>query len=315
MDDLNLMYVFEALWRDRSVSVAAENLGVSQAAVSGSLKRLRQQYGDKMFILVGRRMEPTAFCENIARPLLDALAMVRQTRKEQAPFEPSHARRLFTIRTRDIGEAVSLPPIVSLLLKKAPGIKIRTVFYAIEETLNGLGSGRIDLALGFLPSLEIGIHRALLFSQRYVCVMRADHPIANGKLTTALFLEQEHLLVEYSGSGHIVLERALIDAGARHRIRLRMPQYLAAPHFVIATDLVWMVPEVLAKTLAQHYPLAIKQLPLPLPEFEVAIYWHDRLHRDPANKWLRQLLISTLAEPRELDSFAKARPVQRTNSR
>lgn len=290
MKDLNLLYVFEAVWRDRSVTAAAERLGLTQAAVSGSLKRLREEYDDKLFTLVGRKMEPTPLATDMAPQLLDALSLARKTRAERGRFDPSTARRMFTVRTRDVGEAVCLPRVVRALGESAPGIQLRTVFRPIPETLAGMAAGQIDLALGFVPSLETGIHRRLLFEQHYVCVMRRGHPLADKKLTAERFSQAEHLLVEYSGSGHQQLERALVNAGARNRIKVRMPQYLAAPHFVIESDLLWSVPAVLAETLALHYPLMMKPHPLDLPKFEVSVYWHDRYHRDPANKWLRDFV-------------------------
>ena len=290
MKDLNLLYAFEAIWRDRSVTVAADRLGLTQAAVSGSLKRLRDEYDDKLFALVGRKMEPTPLAEELAPHLLDALALVRKTQAERGRFDPGSAKRMFTIRTRDIGEVVQLPRVLAALRSQAPGIQLRTVFRPIAETVSGMANGQIDFALGFLPSLEAGIHRRFLHVQHYVCVMRAGHPLEHRRLTAERFIESEHLLVEYSGSGHIQLERALIDAGARNRIRVRLPQYLSAPHFIIGSDLLWSVPAVLAEALAKHYPLVIRRHPLPLPEFEVCLYWHDRYHRDPANKWLRDLV-------------------------
>jgi DNA-binding transcriptional LysR family regulator len=295
--DLNLLYAFEAIWRDRSITAAAERLGLTQAAVSGSLKRLREEYNDKLFTQAGRRMEPTPLATELARHFLDALALVRKTHVERGRFDPSTAKRMFTVRTRDIGEAVCLPRILSALGHSAPEIRLKTVFRPISETLSGMASGQIDFALGFLPSLESGIHRRLLFMQHYVCVMRADHPLANSVLTAELFNACDHLLVEYSGSGHQQLERALVEAGARNRIKVRLPQYLAAPHFIAGSDLLWSVPAVLAETLSSHYPLVIKPHPLPLPEFEIGLYWHDRYHRDPANKWLRDFVVQQFEQP------------------
>ncbi|HEY3537355.1 MAG TPA: LysR family transcriptional regulator [Trinickia sp.] len=295
MKDLNLLYVFEALWCDRSVTAAAERLGLTQAAISSALKRLRDQEGDKMFTLVSRRMEPTPYASAIAQQLLDALTMIRKTSAEKSVFDPASSRRMFTVRTRDIGEIVNLPPLMEKLQEEAPHIKLRTVFVPMDETLGGLASGRIDFALGFLPSLEAGIHRRKLMQQHYVCVMRKQHPLAESELTLERFREQEHLLVEYSGSGHKVLEKALIEAGARHQIKVRLPQYLSAPHFVISSDLLWCAPAVLAETLATHFALTIKPIPFQLPGFEIGLYWHDRYHRDPANKWLREFIVNVQA--------------------
>ena len=290
MKYLNLLLVFEALWLDRSVTLAAERLGVSQAAVSGSLKRLRDEYQDTLFTLVGRRMQPTPMAEAMSEAVLGALNQLRQTRIKPKVFDPSTAQRNFVIRTRDIGEIVSLPSVVERLVNEAPEVTLRTVFKPLEETVNGLAEGQIDLALGFMPALESNIHRRTLIKQNYVCVMRKGHPLERKKITPDQLLQCNHLLVENSGSGHLVLERALLDLGARRRIKLRIPQYLSAPHFLISSDLVWMAPAILAQTLVKHFPLHIAPLPIHLPEYEVALYWHERYHRDPANQWLRAFI-------------------------
>lgn len=290
MKDLNLLYVFEAMWRDRSVTLAAENLGLTQAAVSSALKRLRQEHGDKMFTLVGRRMEPTPYAVQVSQQLLSALDMIRKATLRRAPFDPSASRRQFTIRTRDVGEVVCFPQLLSDVAQVAPNIRLRTTFQPLGETVAGLASGRIDLALGFLPSLETGIHRRPLFTQHYVCVVRQGHPYAGRELTLRQFKALDHLLVEYSGSGHQVIERALLEAGLRNQIRIRLPQYLSAPHFILQSDLVWCAPSSLAEKLARFYPLVLKPVPLSLPEFEIALYWHDRFHRDSANQWLRDIV-------------------------
>jgi DNA-binding transcriptional LysR family regulator len=307
MKDLNLLYVFEALWRDRSVTQAAERLGVTQAAVSGSLKRLRLDYEDKLFTLVGRRMEPTPRAVALAPQLLDALALVRKADIEPKRFDPGKAKRVFTIRTRDIGEVVCLPDVSLALARHAPQAQLRTVFRPLPETLTGMASGQIDLALGFLPALEADIHRRVLFRQNYVCVMRRSHPMAVGPLSAKDFLDADHLLVEYSGSGHQVLEKLLNEAGARKRIRVRLPQYLSAPHFVMQSDLVWSVPRILAERLVVHYPLAWVDHPLSLPEFEVALYWHDRFHRDVANTWMREFVAQHVEETLRGTSLASPR--------
>jgi len=291
MKDLNLLYVFEALWMEHSVTQAAERMNLTQAAVSSALKRLRLEHGDKLFTQVGRRMEPTPHASNIAQHLLAALALVRKASNHQIPFDPATARRLFTIRTRDVGEAVCFPRILAHLARAAPQVRLRSTFLDMDETLTGLASGRIDLALGYLPALETDIHRRFLFAQHYVCAMRTGHPLERQKLTLARFRACEHLLVEYAGSGHRVLEQTLIKAGLRRQIKVRLPQYLSAPYFILSTDLLWCLPSTLANTLIQHYPLVIKPVPLKLPDSEIALYWHERYHKDPGNRWLRELIV------------------------
>lgn len=296
MKDLNLLHAFEAIWRDRSVTLAAERLGVTQAAVSGSLKRLRNEYDDKLFTQVGRRMEPTPLAVELSHQLLEALALVRKTQTERLRFNPATAKRKFTVRTRDIGEVVIFPRLVAAMRDRAPGLQLRTVFCPIPDTIAGMANGQVDFSVGFLPALKADIHRRFLTRQHYVCVMRAGHRLAQQKLTTRHFVESDHLLVEYSGSGHLQLERALMKAGAGKRICVRLPQYLSAPHFVINSDMLWSVPAVLAETLAEHYALVIKPHPLELPPIDIYLYWHDRYHRDPSSKWMRDLVMEQFPE-------------------
>ncbi|NBA93646.1 LysR family transcriptional regulator [Pseudomonas sp. R5(2019)] len=294
MKDLNLLYTFEALWRDHSASIAAQNLGVTQAAVSGALKRLRQNYGDRLFTLVGRRMEPTPFCIHIAPQLLESLSLVRAAGSLMVRFDPKLCQKSFTLRMRDVGEVVCLPPIIQELASLAPQARMHTVGGGMDETLNGLATGRIDLALGFMPTLQTDIHRVAVFSQHYVCAMRRNHPLADRGLSLEAFSACEHLIVEAGGSGHLALERALIDAGGRDCIKMRVPQYLSGPHLLLETDMVWTLPCALGKILARYYPLVIQPLPLQVPSFEIDLYWHDRFHRDPQNKWLREMVSRVL---------------------
>ena len=292
--DLNLLLVFEALWIERSVTKAGERMGVSQAAASTSLKRMREEYNDKLFTLVGRRMEPTPLATLLAPQLLKALSLIRGTKHAGEAFDPICEKRTFVIRTRDVGEVVCLPGVIRAMTKLTPNIQIRTLFSPLADTVVGMGDGSIDLALGVLPTLEASIHKRRLLMQNYVCVLRKGHPLEKVSLTKELLKDREHLLVEYSGSGHASIERELIKLSGAESIRVRMPQYLAAPHFVTKTDLLWVAPEILAETLAKQYDFVVKKLPIQFPNFEVALYWHERYHKDPGNKWLRDFIAAQL---------------------
>jgi len=294
MKDLNLLYIFEALWRDHSTSIAAQNLGVTQSAVSSSLKRLRQTYGDRLFTLVGRRMEPTPFCIHIATPLLESLNLIRAAESQMVEFDPELCRKAFTFRMLDVGEVVCLPPILKQLASEAPLARLNTVGGAMDETLTGLATGRVDLALGYMPSLQTDIHRLPVFSQHYVCAMRLGHPLADKVLTIADFIACDHLVVEAGGTSNQALERALVDAAGKACIKMRVPHHLSSAHLILQNDMLWTLPNALGKTLAQFYPLVIKPLPLQIPTFEIDLYWHDRFHRDPQNKWLREMVSRVL---------------------
>ena len=178
MKDLNLLRVFEAVWATRSVSRAAERLELTQPAVSSALARLRETCSDPLFTRIGAQMAPTAFCSQQAHYLLDALVLVERSLSDVRTFDPASAQRGFTLGMRDIGEATMLPGLIAHCERTAPRVRFQTLLSPLETTSEKLADGRVDLAIGFLPALEAGIHRRELFTQHYVCVMRRAHPLA-----------------------------------------------------------------------------------------------------------------------------------------
>ena len=287
MKDLNLLRVFEAVWAARSVSKAAERLALTQPAVSSALARLRLTYGDPLFTRAGTQMAPTAFCVQQAHYLLDALALVERSLSDVQTFYAATSSREFVLGMRDIGESTLLPPVLAHCETAAPQVRFHTVLSPLETTSQKLADGRVDLAIGFLPALSAGIHRRELFNQHYVCAMRSGHPLLKSRLTLAALTRARHLAIDYTGTGHALVERQLREAGLNRPVQLRTPHYLAAAPILAATDLVCLMPEMLALTLRTTYAIEYRPIPLKAMRFPIALYWHDRFHRDPGNQWLR----------------------------
>lgn len=288
MKDLNLLRVFEAVWTTRSVSRAAERLGLTQPAVSSSLARLRAEFGDPLFTRIGTRMEPTPLCARQSAALLDALAMVERAVAEAESFDAATSTRNFVLHIRDIGEAAFLPRLLAHCKTAAPRLSFTTGYPGHEQSMQSLASGRADIVVGYLPDLETGIHRRELYSDYYVCVMRAGHPLARRALTEKDMAAADYLLVDYLGTGHAALERRLREARIARQVRVRVPQFLGAPYIVVSTDLLWIVPQLIARELQPRFGFVVKNCPLSLPPVSVDLYWHDRFHRDPGNQWLRR---------------------------
>jgi DNA-binding transcriptional LysR family regulator len=288
MKDLNLLRVFDAVWTTRSVSRAGERLRLTQPAVSSALARLRKEFGDPLFARIGTRMEPTPFCARQAPALLEALALVEGTLAAAERFDPATSTRTFVLHVRDIGEAAFLPGLLAHCKTAAPHLSFTTSYPSHLESMRGLADGSADIVVGYLPDLEAGIHRRELYSDYYVCVMRSGHPLARENLTLKDMALADFLLVDYMGSGHAMLERRLREAHIARQVRVRVPQFLGAPYIVSATDLLWIVPHLIAREMQPRFNLVVKNCPLTLPQVAVDLYWHDRFHRDPGNKWLRQ---------------------------
>jgi DNA-binding transcriptional LysR family regulator len=289
--DLNLLVVFSQLYQDRKVSLAAQNLGLSQPTVSAALARLRKMMNDELFVRTARGMQPTPLAERIAAPLGRSLADIRHTLATQAGFDASTATRQFSLAMTDIGEFHFLPRLVATLEEAAPQLSISTVRGAAVNLKFEMEAGRIDLALGFLPDLVTGFHRRVLFTQRYVCLYRRGHPMAEWPTDRAAYAAYQHAVVISAGTGHGHAEQVVERSGLNRFVRLRVPHYVALADVLEATDLVATVPEAFAQRSVKHFDLAYSAHPIELPPIEIALYWHTKYQRDLSNRWMRNLII------------------------
>jgi len=168
--DLNLLTVFVQLYEDRKVSLAAENLGLSQPAVSSALGRLRRMLGDEVFLRTARGMQPTPLADQLVVPIANALTAIRESLFQPLLFDAATSCRQFTFAMTDIGEFHFLPQLMEKLETLAPGVTISTVRSTTINLKFEMENGKVDLALGHLPDLTTGFHCRTLFSQRYVCL-------------------------------------------------------------------------------------------------------------------------------------------------
>jgi DNA-binding transcriptional LysR family regulator len=289
--DLNLLVVFNQLYQDRKVSLAAQNLGLSQPTVSAALGRLRKTMNDELFVRTARGMEPTPLADRMAAPLARSLADIRHTLATQAGFEASGADRQFALAMTDIGEFHFLPRLVAALEAAAPQLSISTVRGTAVNLKFEMEAGRVDLALGFLPDLVSGFHRRVLFTQRYVCLYRRGHAMAERPSDPAHYAACQHAVVVSAGTGHGHAEQVVARSGLHRFVRLRVPHYVALADVLEATDLIATVPEAFAQRSVKHFDLAYSAHPIDLPPIEIALYWHTKYQRDTANRWMRNLVI------------------------
>lgn len=286
--DLNLLAVFDAVLAESSISRAAKRLGLSQPAVSNALARLRKATGDRLFVRLANGVVPTPYARGIGEPVRSALAAIRNALAANRLFDPATAERDFSIHVTDLGEAYLLPPLLARFARIAPGIRIRTVALSTDQAREALRSGEADLTIGNIPGFDAGFYQQRLFRDRYVCVVRRDHPAIGSRLTARQFAAARHAIATPGGTGHDIIERALIDHGLEDRIVLRVQNFLVLPSIVAASDLVAIVPRSVGSQISRLEHVKLLPLPLPIPEFDIRQCWHERYHGDPANRWLRQ---------------------------
>ena len=294
--DLNLLVTFQLLFRERRLSTVAERMGLSQAATSNALNRLRKTFDDELFYRTARGMEPTEFAERLAEPILYALSSLEHSINFQHRFDPQTSDRQFSIAMTDIGETYFLPPLMRHLAEVGPKIRLQTYRSSSLELPELMESGQVDLAVGLLPRLTTGFYQRRLFSLDYVCMMRRQHPLAAGELTADAVRRHDHVVVTAEGTGHAVIEQSLIRQGLPPDLRLRIPDFVSVPYILHESDLIATVPEKLAERAAGPFDLVYYPHPFDLPTIQINAFWHRRYHHDAANKWLRDELVQLFAE-------------------
>ncbi|MGP5327555.1 LysR family transcriptional regulator [Vreelandella titanicae] len=294
--DLNLLVVFDLLYQEQNTQRVALRLGITQPAVSHALKRLRHLLEDELFERTSQGLQPTPRASRLHPGIADALARMNDTLNLCDDFNPAMSDRTFHINMTDIGEIVFLPRLLQHLSHQAPGVSINTVRSHHNDLKHEMEEGEIDLAVGLIPQLGAGFYQQRLFVQRYVCLMRQDHPLAAGKFNLEDFRAAHHAVVVARGTGHGIIEEQLAHAGVVRPVRLTLPHFAAVPYIVSSSDLVVTVTSKLAEATQARFRLAVREHPLAFPEIPINLFWHRRFHQDPGNRWLRGLMFEMFSE-------------------
>ena len=310
--DLNLLRVFDAVYRARKVSRAAEMLDLTQPAVSQAMTRLRLLLKDALFTRTGTGVAPTPRAERLAPAVRAALATLEQALNEAAQFDPLASHKTFRIHMSDMGEGRFLPPLMVTLRERAPGVRIETLPVPPAEIADALDSGQIDFAFGFLPTVK-DTQRVQLLSDRYIVMLRAGHPfvaMARRRKGAAL-LEALRQLEFVAGRTHSDTLRILQSLQLEDRVRLTTEHFMVLPAIVGATDLAVVMPRNIARGFAAGGGYTLIEPPFALRDFTVSLHWSRRFEADPANRWLRDLLVELFAWPEFVQSESLQSPKPR----
>ncbi|WP_256080465.1 LysR family transcriptional regulator [Massilia sp. YIM B04103] len=291
--DLNLLKLFDALVRERSVTQAGFRLGLSQPAASRALGRLRAMLGDRLLVRGKLGLELTPRGEMLAGPvtklLEDARAIV-----SPAVFDPASATGRITIAAHDHLSLLVLADLAARFERHAPALSLH-IAQPAGDNVRLVEQGTADLALGVFEALPGSLYRRNLYTDSLVCVMRSDHPGAAGGLSLERYVTLRHVAVTISGVGNSAVDLALSAQGLTRRVALRVPHFLAGAMLVADSDMILTLPSRLARRLAGRLPLALLDLPLQVAPLSPAMIWHERFHRDPAHAWVRQQLVDIVA--------------------
>jgi DNA-binding transcriptional LysR family regulator len=178
----------------------------------------------------------------------------------------------------------------------APRIKISTLRHNSGHLSEDMASGNVDIAVGLLPSLTTGFFQRRLFKQRYVCLFRQGHPRAHNPITLAQFKSLSHVGVTSANTGHGEVDDWMERKGIQRHIQLHVPHFVAVGHILQSSDLIATVPERFAQKCAAPFQLETSPLPFKLPDIAINLFWHAKYNREPANMWLRQLMVDLFTE-------------------
>jgi DNA-binding transcriptional LysR family regulator len=290
--DLNLLVVFEAVLRERSVTKAGARLGLSQPAMSHALNRLRWLLKDQLFVRTPDGMIPTPRAEGLAQPVRQAL-LTLEGALEPESFVPARAERGFTIAVNNYAAVVLAAPIAGRCAALAPQIRLALRPSGTLDLWALLDRGELDLAIAAPEPPADRFAAQRLIEDDYVAVLRRGHPAAGLALDLATFAALPHLAIT-SGEELRFIDAALAARGTARHIGLGVP-YLAAGPTLIQSDMVAVLGRQIAREFRRAYAVELLELPIPSPSLRTLMLWPRRLQDQPAHRWLRQT-IGTLAQ-------------------
>jgi DNA-binding transcriptional LysR family regulator len=288
--DLNLLLALDALLAERHVTRAARRARASQPAMSRSLARLREVFDDPLLVRGGSELRLTPRAEALVEPLKTTLATVRGM-VASPRFDPARAIGTCRIAATDDVALLLVSRLLPRMQAEAPGLAIVIVPWTADWHRR-LVAGDVTLTFGVPHGHESDVRSRELFRDRWVSVLRADHPALAKPWTARRFAALDHMLFTVDGGGPGQVDDALAALGLSRRVALRVPWGALMPVLVSQTDLVCTTSWQVATQLARVVPLELREPPVPLPPLRFPMVWHERDHHDPQHAWLRGMIVS-----------------------
>jgi DNA-binding transcriptional LysR family regulator len=287
--DLNLLVDLDALLQAGSVAGAAQRLHVSAPAMSRRLARLRDAFGDPLFVPAGRGLVPTARALALRSAVTAAIDHVRGV-LQPPRVDFATLERTFTVRANDGFAGAWAARLSAAMRADAPRTALQFVPRASRDP-DALRSGEVDLDILVVKGPEPGIFTERLFTASFVGVVRRGHPLCAGRKRRAIGAEEfaswQHIATSPGRRSCAAVDAALAQQGLRRRIALVAPGFQAALSMAMSSDLVAVMPAPFVQWAMASLPLQTFDLPFALPVVDVEQCWHQRQHADPVHAWLR----------------------------
>jgi DNA-binding transcriptional LysR family regulator len=301
--DLNLLVYLDVLLRERNVTQAANQLSLSQPAMSNGLRRLRDVFNDPLLVRTSDGMTPTERALELEPLVREILNNVDKALQPIAEFDPSSAKRTFRIMASDYAESTLLPALLSKLRVQAPGISL-DIMTPSDVSFLDVERGKVDLVINRFDSMPQSFHQNTVWVDSFSCLLSADNPLLED-FSFDNYLKAQHVWVSKTGMGVGVgvdpedvqrlgwVDVAIAKLGKKRHITVFTRHYQAAMILAEQNDLVVTLPTLAAMLQQENPRLAIRTPPLDIPPLELKLAWSPLLQHNPANRWLRQLIVAT----------------------
>jgi DNA-binding transcriptional LysR family regulator len=306
--DLNLLVYLDALLRERNVTQAANQLSLSQPAMSNGLRRLRELFDDPLLVRTSDGMTPTERALELEPVVREVLSKIDKAVQPRSDFEPDQAQRVFRIMASDYGEATLFPAVLAKLRDLAPGITL-DIMTPSDVSFLDVERGKVDMVINRFDSMPQSFHQIHLWDDTFSCILNVDHPMLEN-FTLDNYLAGDHVWVSKTGMGVGVgvnpddvqrlgwVDLAINKLGKKRQIRVFTRHYQAAMTLAEQNDLIVTLPTRAALLKRDNPRVVLRDPPLDIPPLELKMAWSPLLQHNPANRWLRKLIADTA---RELD--------------
>jgi DNA-binding transcriptional LysR family regulator len=287
--DLNLLIALRAMLEEANVTRAGERIGMAQPAMSTALARLRRHYRDDLLVRVGRDYELTPFARSLLPLIEQTMPLIEQALALGDDFDAATSTRTFSIILSDYAFAVISEPLLRQISQFAPHVRVEFGPIPWDMHVSDRGLLQYDILVGPLGCGFPGLS-AVLFHDRFVCVTDPAHErLSGGALSLADFQDLPHAVANF-GPNLTPLDRALSAKGIRQNPRVSSVGWLSLPFVVAGTDLVAVLPERLARRVADVARVTIVEPPFGDVDIVEAVWWHPTREADPGHRWLLGLM-------------------------
>ncbi len=290
--DLNLLVALDVLLSTQNVSRAAEQMALSQSAMSNALARLREYFQDELLVQVGRRMELTPRAETLREAVRDVLLRVGTTITAQPEFKPSQAEREFTLFVSDYTMQILLPEVLKTAAKLAPNVSFRFL-PQVDQPQRSLEQGEVDLLI--IPETFASAEHptSVLYEEEFVCLVWSRGRFARRPITLEDYLETGHVVMQPGTSSRSYESTMLKAQGVERRVEVMTYSFMALPYLVVGTQRIATVHRRLAEQACRHLPLKYWPSPVKAKPMRQCLQWHKYRAQDPGLSWLRELIMQT----------------------